>query len=68
MIISTIPTEPDTINDVALTIMVSILRQIFAIAQAFILFSAICPSTHPYYSPWIRSFLSHPIWTPLAKL
>ncbi|CAF0761115.1 unnamed protein product [Adineta steineri] len=68
MIISTIPTEPNEISDVVLTIMVSILRQIFSISQAFILFSAICPSTHPYYSPWIRSFLSHPVWTPLAKL
>ncbi|CAF1233676.1 unnamed protein product [Adineta steineri] len=68
MIILTIQTEPNAINDVVLTIMVSILRQIFAITQAFILFSAICPPTHPYFSPWIRSFLSHPIWTPIAKL
>ncbi|CAF1274944.1 unnamed protein product [Adineta steineri] len=68
MIILTIPVEPNATNDVVLTIMVAILRQIFAITQAFILFSAICPPTHPYYSPWIRSFLSHPIWTPIAKL
>ncbi|CAF4217067.1 unnamed protein product, partial [Adineta steineri] len=68
MIILTIPTEPNAVSDVVLTIMVSILQQTFAIAQAFILFSAICPPTHPYYSPWIRSFLSHPIWTPIAKL
>ncbi|CAF0722996.1 unnamed protein product [Adineta steineri] len=68
MIILTIPPKPNAVSDVVLTIMVSIVRQIFAIAQAFILFSAICPPTHPYYSPWIRSFLSHPIWTPIAKL
>ncbi|CAF4004632.1 unnamed protein product [Adineta steineri] len=68
MIILTIPTEPNAVSDVVLTIMVSILQQTFAIAQAFILFSAICPPTHPYYSPWIRSFLSHPMWTPIAKL
>ncbi|CAF4465800.1 unnamed protein product, partial [Adineta steineri] len=46
------PSEPDTVNPVVLTIMFSIIRQIFAISLAFILFSAICPSTHPYYSPW----------------
>ncbi|CAF1165236.1 unnamed protein product [Adineta steineri] len=68
MVLLTIPFEPDTINPVVSTIMISIIRQIFAISQAFILFSAICPSTHPYYSPWIRSFLSQSIWTPIAKL
>ncbi|CAF1443192.1 unnamed protein product [Adineta steineri] len=68
MLISTIPPEPNTVNHVVLTIMISIIRQIFSISQAFILFSAICPPTHPYYSPWIRLFLSHPIWTPIAKL
>ncbi|CAF1439900.1 unnamed protein product [Adineta steineri] len=68
MVILTMPIEPDTVNSVVLTIMFSIIRQIFAISLAFILFSAICPSTHPYYSPWIRLFLSHPIWTPIAKL
>ncbi|CAF1238226.1 unnamed protein product [Adineta steineri] len=68
MLISTIPPEPNTVNHVVLTIMISIIRQIFSISQAFILFTAICPPTHPYYSPWIRSFLSHPIWTPIAKL
>ncbi|CAF1233684.1 unnamed protein product [Adineta steineri] len=68
IIILTIPPKPNAVSDVVLTIMVSIMRQIFAITQAFILFSAICPPTHPYYSPWIRSFLSHPIWTPIAKL
>jgi peptidoglycan/LPS O-acetylase OafA/YrhL len=60
--------EPDTVNHVVLTIMFSITRQFFSLSQAFILFSAICPPTHPYYSSWINSFLSLRIWTPIAKL
>jgi peptidoglycan/LPS O-acetylase OafA/YrhL len=68
MLILATPTEPNTINDIVLTITFSIIRQIFSIAQAFILFSTICPSTHPYHSPWIKSFLSLSIWTPIARL
>ncbi|CAF3685566.1 unnamed protein product [Rotaria sp. Silwood1] len=62
------PAEPNAANPLVLSIMISIIRQLFSISQAFILFSAICPPTHPYHSPWIKSFLSHPIWTPIAKL
>jgi peptidoglycan/LPS O-acetylase OafA/YrhL len=51
-----------------LTIFFSIMRPLFSLSQAFILFSAICPPTHPYYSSWIHSFLSLRIWTPIAKL
>jgi len=43
-------------------------RQLFTIGQAFILFTAICPSSHPYHSPWIKNFLSLPIWIPISKL
>ncbi|UJR11848.1 hypothetical protein I4U23_016028 [Adineta vaga] len=64
----TIPAEPNTVNNITLTIILSIIRQIFSISQAFILFSAICPPTHPYHSSWIKSFLSFSIWTPIAKL
>ena len=60
--------EPVNISPVALTIMISIIRQLFTISQAFILFSTTCPSTHPYHSPWIKSILSLSIWTPIAKL
>ncbi|CAM4796219.1 unnamed protein product [Rotaria magnacalcarata] len=60
--------EPDEVNDVILTISLSIIRQLFATSQAFILFCALCPSTHPYHSSLIRSFLSHRLWTPIAKL
>jgi peptidoglycan/LPS O-acetylase OafA/YrhL len=43
-------------------------RQTFALSQAFILFTALCPSTHPYHSPGIKRFLSLPIWIPISKL
>ena len=43
-------------------------RQIFALSQAFILFTALCPSTHPYHSPWIKQFLSLKIWIPISNL
>jgi hypothetical protein len=43
-------------------------RQIFALSQAFILFTALCPPTHPYHSPWIKRFLSLSIWIPISKL
>lgn len=43
-------------------------RQIFTIGQAFILFTALCPQTHPYHSSWLCKFLSLPIWIPISKL
>jgi hypothetical protein len=43
-------------------------RQLFTIGQAFILFTALCPSSHPYHSPWIKKFLSLLIWIPISKL
>ena len=43
-------------------------RQLFTIGQAFILFTALCPSSHPYHSPWIRRFLSSSIWISISKL
>ncbi|CAF3850801.1 unnamed protein product [Rotaria sp. Silwood1] len=67
MLILVTPAEPTAVNHVLLAIMISIGRQLFSISQAFILFSALCPSTHPYHSSWIRSFLSLPIWTSIAK-
>ncbi|CAF2638189.1 unnamed protein product [Rotaria sp. Silwood2] len=68
MLILTTPVEPAEVNHVLLTVVWSITRQLFSTSQAFILFSALCPSTHPYHSSWIRSFLSLSIWTPIAKL
>ena len=68
IILFTTSGEPDNVSPIALTIMISIIRQLFTISQAFILFSTICSSTHPYHSPWIKSFLSLSIWTPFAKL
>ena len=43
-------------------------RQLFTLGQAFILFSALCPRSHPYHSPWIKKFLSLSIWIPISKL
>lgn len=68
MILLTTPNEPDHVNTTVLSIIVSITKQLFSISQAFILFSSICPLTHPYHSPWMKSFLSLPIWTPIANL
>lgn len=68
MIVLTIQVESDSTNPALFTIMVSIIRPFFAMGVAFIIFSAICPSSHPYYNSRIRSFLSLPIWTPISKL
>ncbi|CAF3718127.1 unnamed protein product [Rotaria sp. Silwood1] len=68
MLVLVMPVESDAVNHVLLTIMISIIRQLFVVSQAFILFSALCPSTHPYHSSCIKSFLSFPIWTPIANL
>jgi peptidoglycan/LPS O-acetylase OafA/YrhL len=43
-------------------------RQLFTICQAFVLFTALSPSTHPYHSPWLKKFLSSSIWIPISKL
>jgi peptidoglycan/LPS O-acetylase OafA/YrhL len=56
------------VPDFVLTIVIPSSRQIFAICQAFILFTALCPSSDPYHSPWIRQFLSSRIWFPISKL
>jgi len=50
------------------TLSIASSRQIFALSQAFILFTALCPTTHPYHSPWIKRFLSSSIWIPVSKL
>ena len=61
--------DPSTpLPDFVLTIVIASSRQLFAVCQAFILFTALCPPTHPYHSPWIRQFLSCPIWFPISKL
>ncbi|CAF1037691.1 unnamed protein product [Adineta steineri] len=54
--------------DLILTLSIACSRQIFALSQAFLLFTALCPSTHPYHSPWIKQFLSLSIWIPISKL
>ena len=50
------------------TFALSATRQIFTIGQAFILFTALCPLTHPYHSSWLRKFFSLNIWIPISKL
>lgn len=49
-------------------LLMSSTRQIYAICQSFLLFTCLCPSTHPYHSKFIRTFLSLPIWIPISKL
>lgn len=61
---STLTIPPDFL----LTLFIACSRQLYAVGQAFLLFTTICPNTHPYRSPWIRQFLSLRIWIPLAKL
>jgi peptidoglycan/LPS O-acetylase OafA/YrhL len=50
------------------TLSIASSRQIFALTQAFILFTTLCPTTHPYHSPRIKRFLSLSIWIPISKL
>ena len=52
----------------AVTVFVACSRQIFSICIAFLLFTALCPSSHPYYSSPVNKFLSLPLWSPIAKL
>jgi peptidoglycan/LPS O-acetylase OafA/YrhL len=55
-------------SDLVMKLGVASSRQLFTIGQAFILFTALCPSSHPYHSPWIKKFLSLSIWIPISKL
>jgi peptidoglycan/LPS O-acetylase OafA/YrhL len=50
------------------TIFIACSRQVFSICVAFLLFTALCPSTHPYSSSLVNKFLSLPLWSPIAKL
>ncbi|UJR29745.1 hypothetical protein I4U23_017293 [Adineta vaga] len=56
------------IDDWIVTIFTCCSRQLFAICQAFILFSVICPISHPYHSSILKTILSLQIWSPIAKL
>jgi peptidoglycan/LPS O-acetylase OafA/YrhL len=61
---STLSVPPDFV----LILVIACSRQLFAIGQAFILFTTLCPNSHPYHSPWIKKFLSLSIWIPISKL
>jgi peptidoglycan/LPS O-acetylase OafA/YrhL len=56
------------VDEIIVTIFISCSRQIFSISIAFLLFTALCPSTHPYSSSLMNKFLSLPLWSPIAKL
>jgi peptidoglycan/LPS O-acetylase OafA/YrhL len=60
--------NPSIPPDLVLILAIASSRQLFAIGQAFILFTTLCPSSHPYHSPWIKKFLSLSIWIPISKL
>jgi len=62
------PVMPPNPPDFVVKLLIGCSRQIFTIGQAFILFSALCPSSHPYHSSWIKKFLSLSIWIPISKL
>jgi peptidoglycan/LPS O-acetylase OafA/YrhL len=62
------PVMPPNPPDFVIKLLIGCSRQIFTIGQAFILFSALCPSNHPYHSSWIKKFLSLSIWIPISKL
>ena len=55
-------------SNLVLIVIIASSRQLFAIGQAFILFTTLCPYTHNYHASWIRRFLSLPIWIPISKL
>jgi len=55
-------------SDLMMKLIIGCSRQLFTIGQAFILFSGLCPSSHPYHSIWIKKFLSLSIWIPISKL
>ena len=62
------PGDPGQVSQVGIRILFSVLRQLFTMSQAFILFATLCPPSHPYHSPWLKSILSLRFWTPIAKL
>ena len=63
------PKEEQTVADQLIVIIfICCARPVFAICQSFILFSALCPSTHPYHSSWMKKLLSAHFWSPIAKL
>lgn len=68
LLIATQKIDSMTMSDLGLQISIAISRQLFAISHAFILFTVICPPSHPYHAPWIRKFLSSSIWIPISKL
>ena len=55
-------------DQISVTIFISCSRQLFSMGVAFLLFTALCPSTHPYSSSLMNKFLSLPLWAPMAKL
>ena len=59
---------PSPPSDFVIKVLMGCSRQLFTIGQSFVLFSALCPCSHPYHSPWIKKFLSLPIWIPISKL
>lgn len=63
-----LPRTEMSINNWLMTILMSIGRQIFATCQAFLLFSALSPTSHPYHSPWVKTILSLRFWSPIATL
>jgi peptidoglycan/LPS O-acetylase OafA/YrhL len=62
------PISPLFPSDLMMKLIIGCSRQLFTIGQAFILFSGLCPSSHPYHSIWIKKFLSLSIWIPISKL
>ena len=63
-----IPRDDISVDNVTMTIAISIGRQLFAITQAFLLFTTLCPISHPFHSSLMKNILSLRIWTPIAKL
>ncbi|CAF1259288.1 unnamed protein product [Adineta ricciae] len=59
---------PPNPPDIFLKFLIGISRQLFTIGQAFLLFTTLCPQTHPYHSSRLKSFLSARFWIPISKL
>jgi len=59
---------PENLPTVLQLIITAAARQAISIAIASIIFSAICPETHPLHSPWLKWFMSFKFWFPLANL
>jgi peptidoglycan/LPS O-acetylase OafA/YrhL len=62
------PISPSLPSNIIMKLIIGCSRQLFTIGQSFILFSGLCPSSHPYHSFWIKKFLSLSIWIPISKL